>query len=596
MMAPIEYLRILSRRWRLVAACGLLAAVVAFLLTPANPTAGAAAYKASITLIPVTDVEKPTNLYLAAFLVTRDDVVKLAAKQLNLDTDPAQLAMSVVAEADPEASTVTIDATAPDGKRAGATAEAFAAATVEFLRLAARQSDKDSAAEVKRQLDEIETLIRSLERRIAGAGSESSVLKAQRDAEVQRFTVVYNRLQELNAPSDPKDGLQVLGSPSISPISQGGISAPSSRGGRSLLAGLLGLALGVGVALMIDRVDTRLRNRPDIESAFGRPVLAEIPRISRVDRLDHAIVVATRPGGPAAEAYRSLRSALLLSAKASGHPDLPQVIVVTSARNDDGKTTTVANLATALAEAGRSVLVVDCDFRNSAAHRYLDTPPGVGLSDLLDTNLGNDLERVMRPTAVRGVRLITSGSAGSQPAPLLLRMAGIVMEARKHADVVLLDCAPLVGTNDTVDLLQHADAVLVSCRVGHTTHEQAERVQQLLDRAAVPALGIALVGTRLPGPLHASHSSGRRPATRWSLRLRARVYARGGKAWPRFVHLPRRRRQSNVISGLEAYHARTPVAPTEPGVFPGPDSPTHNGDKRGSPRQDLDAEDAKDSR
>jgi capsular exopolysaccharide synthesis family protein len=297
----------------------------------------------------------------------------------------------------------------------------------------------------------------------------------------------------------------VLGTAQIAPLETGGISPPTDRRARALLAGALGILLGLGVAVAVDRFDTRLRGRDEAEEAFDLPVLAEIPRISRRARADHALLTAAQPTNAAAEAFRSLRSAITLvaqskrtrsgAAPARTAQQPPQVLVVTGAQGDEGKSTTVVNLATALAETGRSVLVIDCDFRKPEAHLFLDVSPGLGLADLAEADLSGSIDQVISPTAVPGVQLVTGGSSVSHPAGVLARLSGIIAEARDRADIVLIDSSPLLVTSEALDVLQHADAALIVCCVGRTRYEQATRARKLLLRAEVPVLGLVLTRT-----------------------------------------------------------------------------------------------------
>jgi Mrp family chromosome partitioning ATPase len=524
-MAPLDYLKIFRQRWRIVVACFVVAAAVGFILTPARPAAPTGSgFQATLTLIPSSDAAD-VNLNLAAYLVTTNDVAILAAEKLRAD-NPSELVHAVTAGANSEIGSLTIIASDPDAKRAAAMAEAFAAATVEFLRTATVESRDKAAVAAKKELAEINASIAELNRKLANDPNDK-VLKTQLETEVTRYGVVFGRVQELIGPKDAAAAYQVLGSPQLSEFTSGGIAAPTSRRDRALLAGLLGLALGLGVAVVAERMDTRLRERDEAEEAFGLPVLAEIPRISHRARADHTVVLATGPDSAAAEAYRSLRSAVGLMAHISGTARkprtedavpgrAPQVIVVTGIRGHDGKSTTVANLAAALAEAGRSVLVIDCDFRNPAAHVFLDAPPGIGLADLLESDVGGNLDHVIRPTALRRVQLVTSAGEVSHPAGVLLRLPGIIAEARKRADVVLIDSGPLLVTSNAVDLLQHADAALVTCRVGRTTIDEASRVRLLLQRADVSMLGVVLIGRATRHALTAPYAESRNDLSRWS--------------------------------------------------------------------------------
>jgi capsular exopolysaccharide synthesis family protein len=171
---------------------------------------------------------------------------------------------------------------------------------------------------------------------------------------------------------------------------------------------------------------------------------------------------------------------------------------VTGAEGSQGKSTTVVNLAAAVAETGRSVLVIDCDFRKPEAHKFLDARPGSGLAELVTGDFSGYLDQIVRSTSVPGVDLVTSIEPVRNPTTVVSRLSGLIADARGRADVVLIDSSPLLVTSDAVDVLRYADAALVACRVGRTTYGKATRARRLLQRAEVTLLGVVLTGTAKP--------------------------------------------------------------------------------------------------
>jgi capsular exopolysaccharide synthesis family protein len=397
----------------------------------------------------------------------------------------------------------------------------------------------------KQQLDKIDKRVSDLQDQLAGAsGADVDVLRARLNTELTRYGLVYQRWQELIQPIDANSELQLLGAPTTTSVTEAGLGAPNSRGGRMLLLGILGLLLGGIAALVIDRLDTRLRFRDAVEAAFSAPVVAEVPRPPMYLRRTNQIAVVADPAGPVAEAYRTLRSAVLLAPldaplnrpntglqlpNSLQLPDGPQVILVASARARDGKTTTVANLAAALAEAERSVLVIDCDLRKPEVGRQLDVMPGLGLAEIVSGDGTNSLSRVIRPSSVPNVSVVTAGQAAPEnPALVLLRIGAVIQEARRHADIVLIDSAPMLVANDTNDLLRYVDSVVLCCRVGHVSSEQAGRVRQLINRGNKPVVGVTLVGVPSAPHLLSTKSS----STLTTPRLRDRIpfhLANGGQ-------------------------------------------------------------------
>ncbi|MGC0417662.1 AAA family ATPase [Embleya sp. AB8] len=508
-METSSYFSVLQRRWPLVLACLAIGLLAGLVLTPSDPKGTGNQWTSSVNVLPAANSAKDFNLAPVQLMTDGGEVARRVAKRLN-NPDPAVLAAKVTSQLNPNLGLVAISAKSPSRRTAEDLATAWAQETVSAFADSQRRTRQGRADGMTAQLDKLRNDLDILDRIV----TKKATQQAEFDAKRGQYTTLVGQQQDLLNPlNDPK--IEVMDGLKSTPNSTTSILAPTSRPLRIGLAAALGLALGLIAALMVDRMDVRLRGRIRLEDAFGLPVIAEVPRATRRQRAGHAVLVAGRPESPVAEAYRTLRSALLLSgppglayrlggtdprhsrgttmpARRVGDP--APVILVVSPRPGDGRTSTVANLAAALAEAGRSVLVLDCDFRNPATHLYLGAKPGKGMSEVLLAEQEIDLGDVVRGTNIPNVRLITAGAPAAYPAALLLRAGEVVQRARHHADVVLVDSAPLLYANDTNDLVQHADAMLVVARSGNLTADQASRVGELLTRTGVPIAGVTLLG------------------------------------------------------------------------------------------------------
>ncbi len=262
---------------------------------------------------------------------------------------------------------------------------------------------------------------------------------------------------------------------------------------------------------MLDRSDSRLHTKEQVERQFGLPVLAEVPLLSLRTR-HRAAVFGYENDSRLAEAYRSLRTALLLfrdrlpleveAAELSGRvqgrggvqpPGSRQVILVTSPEAGDGKSSTAANLAMAYAEAGQSVLLVQWDLWRPIPARVFDAEDAPGVSEFLEA--GNvSLARFVQSTSVPGLHLVPAGALGHQPGAQLDAELRLMEEARSLADVIIIDTAPLLAASVTRELVTMADVVVLASRAGRTTSPAAERTAELLERLGAPTLGVVLVG------------------------------------------------------------------------------------------------------
>jgi len=296
---------------------------------------------------------------------------------------------------------------------------------------------------------------------------------------------------------------------------------PRGRNSRLILASLVGLFGGIALALVLERFDTRIRTKKAAERAFGLPVLAEIPFIPKRKRGGLAAVVPWRRSGEdvpvilpyfprVSDSFRLLgagisRAALMgrlgaggpWTGRTGGRNGLGAAILVTSPGPAEGKTTVVANLAMTFAQVGKKVLVLSCDFRRPHIHELFGVANTVGLVEALQSESGLPvLDGHIRQTPIRDVRLVPSGAHPRNTAALLSsdRMRTALEEARREADIVLLDTAPLLASAEVTHLFPIVDAVVVVARAKRTTAELAERASELLKRLDAPVVGVALNG------------------------------------------------------------------------------------------------------
>ncbi len=199
------------------------------------------------------------------------------------------------------------------------------------------------------------------------------------------------------------------------------------------------------------------------------------------------LITVTDPRSPVSEAYRTLRTNLSFYSL-----DRPlHTLVVTSPAPNEGKSTTIANLAVTIAQAGRRTILVDCDLRRPGLHSLFDLQAEPGLTNMI---LAESDELPVQQTAIENLWLLPSGPKPPNPADLLgaRQMDRVIAALRSQYEMVLLDAPPVIAVTDAVVLGAKVDGVLLVVSAGNTRRDHAERAKELLERANVRIVGAAL--------------------------------------------------------------------------------------------------------
>jgi non-specific protein-tyrosine kinase len=200
------------------------------------------------------------------------------------------------------------------------------------------------------------------------------------------------------------------------------------------------------------------------------------------------LITLTDPRSPVSEAYRTLRTNLSFYSL-----DKPlRSLVITSPAPDEGKSTTIANLAVTMAQGGRRTVLVDCDLRRPSLHALFDLPAEPGLTNLV---LGETAEIPLQATAVEDLFLVTSGPKPPNPADLLgsQAMDRVIIALAEQADIVLFDAPPVMAVTDATILGAKVDGVLLVVNAGKTRRDHAQRAKELLETANVRIVGATLI-------------------------------------------------------------------------------------------------------
>lgn len=516
-MEPINYLRAVRRRWKVIVVTVLVAGLAAYITTetvaPIDPNPDKS-YEATAQLV-VSQADSgqqssgisTQGTFLAALVKSRTVATRVAGV-LGFEGDPMALARQISAAADEETQILQITATAKTARDAEDLANTFKDELLGELKdlrnadLRADIEDKEAELAAAQKAEKNADTTGSTTTTPTETGHGSTGTSGGGTPVVSDVDFIKGELRDLKSQLDdpiPTDFDEDAVAHAVPP--PGGIQPPNTRTGRIGLGMLLGLFVGVGLALVIERFDSKVRTKDNAEERFGVPVLAEIPKMPRGDR--GRIVSATRPASPPAEAFRLLGAGITRLVHRSENGDngsggtdkskKPMVILVTSAGPSEGKSTVAANLAAVYGEVGRKVLLLSCDLRRPSVHRLFDMEDGPGLTEALASRNGQVLNGCVERTGIENVSIVTTGKAGGKASLLGSdQMRRVLAESRQLADIVIMDTAPILVSSEVAPMIPEVDAVLIVSEAGKTSSTLAEHTSQLLKRLGASSVGVAL--------------------------------------------------------------------------------------------------------
>jgi capsular exopolysaccharide synthesis family protein len=332
---------------------------------------------------------------------------------------------------------------------------------------------------------------------------EYNILKREAEANKALYEGLMTKMKETAISAGLRSSNIRIVDPAMIPASP----ARPAKARNVMLAFLVGLIGGVGLALLREYLDNTVKTPDDIETLARLPSLAVVPQFAGSNgsrrrgmlpglasnghekRIE--LVAQHLPKSQMSEAFRALRTSILLSQ--ADHP--PQVILVTSALPREGKTTAAANLAVTLAQLGDSTVLVDADLRKPGIGRLLNLGTGkyAGLSSYLAGVSSLDLVSVPHP-AIPNLVAIPTGPLPPNPADLLSshKLADAIAELRTKFKFIVIDSPPIMAATDAVILSVQADGVLLVVRSGETPKEAFTRTRDLLASVKCRVLGVVL--------------------------------------------------------------------------------------------------------
>jgi non-specific protein-tyrosine kinase len=430
-----------------------------------------------------------TQADIARMPVIAERVVDEAGLQIDAGTFLGQSSVRSNEQVD----LLTFDVRDERASRASALADLYAREYIEFRRELDTQALRDATQALQNQIDSLE---------------EKGLL-----VNSGLYSALAQRLQQLQS-------AQVLQESNALLVREAGTAAQVEPRPMQSAAFALGLAvfLGLGLAFLLDALDTRVRDPEQLADALGLPLLGSLPEPARPLRSQGGIVMLDGPNSADAEPYRMLRTSLEVTAFGGGC----RSIMLTSALAQEGKSTTAANLAVALARTGRHVVLVDLDLRRPSLDRFfaLKGKPGItdlvfGRSSLGDAGIRLTFGDAFGPALTGDLRLLREGdrdSTNELHEPGILDVIGsgtlppnpgefmvtseldaTLAQLHDRADLVIVDGPPLLLAGEALTLSSKVDAMLLVTRMNVFRRGQINELERVL--AASPTVKLGLVAT-----------------------------------------------------------------------------------------------------
>jgi capsular exopolysaccharide synthesis family protein len=480
------YVTVLRRRkWSVILVTALVVATAAFFSYRQTPM-----YRATATV-----QVKPLNPNQILQGYSYNFAVSMSTEQALL-TSPAvadlagteATAQGVSLAGTSVSSSVPVDTTflevtcsAPAPTQAAVCANAYTAGYMQNRREQALQQYRGAQSGYEGKIAEVQAQLDDARAELKADPSQAAILKPEIDSLNKQIRTLQTQAAAVAFPV--ADTAAQLIAPATEP------TAPYTPDWvRNLtLALLLGLALGVGVAFVRERLDDRMTGRADFETHLGAPVLSIVPAVKGWKKRNATLLVTRdrAKSGPS-EAYRTVRTNIAFMAKSNNL----QAIAMTSPGMGEGKTTSTANLAVALSQTGKRVIAIDCDLRKPRLHKFFELENDRGVTTLV-AGEATVPEVARRVPGLETLRVIPSGKIPHNPAELLgsAEFDEMLELLRRYAEFVLIDTAPVLAVSDALVATPKADGTIVVVDAGNTTRSAVEATREQLEQVGTNIIG-----------------------------------------------------------------------------------------------------------
>jgi capsular exopolysaccharide synthesis family protein len=417
-------------------------------------------------------------------------VAKAVITRLHLSTTPEALLNQVSVDVPVNTQVLNVSYSDTSPRTAQVRAQAFADAYLDFRGqqlLAALNSSLDP---IKAQIEDLTAQLNSVQQQLVVEKDRTKqvILNTKASSLITQIGILEQQAATLSSQQNLLPGRV---------IEQATLPQHPSRPNykvNALLGLFAGLSLGVLVAMLRERSEDRVRERMDLETEMGTPVLAVVPVIKGLrGSVGRDLVTVGQPDSPAAEAFRQLRVNVMFAATRTA----TKSILITSCGEKEGKTFTAANLAITLARSGKHVVLVSADLRKPRLDQVFGVERTSGMTDVLMER--SSALSSLRDVGIANLAFLPSGSATSHPEELLVSgpLTAMMEELENHADFVIVDAAPILAVADASILANVCDGVLFIVDARTATTGVLGEARQQLARTGATLLGAVMANARV---------------------------------------------------------------------------------------------------
>jgi receptor protein-tyrosine kinase len=510
-----DYARTIRKGWWIVVATVLIVAAVTYGVSSRQQPSFQATADDLIVAPTFDPTQKTSSSQITQYVNTQASIAQspqVAAAALALapqikDLTPGKLLKSSTITADPVATVVSFSVRYHTKAGAVALTNAYATAFANYTKDQVRRQADHRIATAQQQVDDLSRQLDQANARIdtdknnGNSGDLSDAYAAARQVSHKLSQAELN-LSDLKASTQDN-----LGQSRVQSEASGAAQlAPNTK--RNTAVGIiLGLVIGIGLVFAREAFDTRVRSAEEVASELGLPLFGRLPRPDKDMRRHDQLTLLADPHGIHSEAYKKLRVSLDF---ANLDPQA-QMILFTSAVAQEGKSTTAANLAVAMAASGKNVILVDLDLRAPYLDRFFGLTGRPGVTDVV---LGNaSLDEALVPVVVPGapdpgsrrnghghstsgslLHVLVAGEPPSDPSALLASksLATLLAELRERADTVVIDTPPVLPVADTMGLTSQADAYVVVSKLDLIRRPMLHELRRELGTSRALGLGVVV--------------------------------------------------------------------------------------------------------